>query len=87
MKPPKELNAIVDRKIHLRVGPNITACGMILSSDPSIHYSLNPTCQRCQRRGHPKGDLDQIVDKVLAYTPKPKSKAAKKRKRRAAKHV
>lgn len=32
-------------------------------------------------------ELNQIVDKVLAYRPKPKSKAAKKRKRRAAKHV
>lgn len=31
--------------------------------------------------------LNQIVDKVLAYRPKPKSKAAKKRKRRAAKHA
>ncbi len=29
--------------------------------------------------------LDAIVDKVLAYRPKPKTKPAKKRKRRAAK--
>ncbi len=29
--------------------------------------------------------LDRIVDKVLAYRPKPKTKAAKKRKRQAAK--
>jgi hypothetical protein len=29
--------------------------------------------------------LDAIVDKVLAYKPKPKTKPAKKRKRRAAK--
>jgi hypothetical protein len=29
--------------------------------------------------------LDAIVDKVLAYKPKPKSKPAKKRKKRAAK--
>jgi hypothetical protein len=29
--------------------------------------------------------LDRIVDKVLAYHPKPKSKAGKKRKRLAAK--
>lgn len=29
--------------------------------------------------------LDQIADAVLAYRPKPKSKAAKKRKRKAAK--
>lgn len=28
--------------------------------------------------------LDAIVDKVLAYKPKPKSKPAKKRKKRAA---
>jgi hypothetical protein len=28
--------------------------------------------------------LDKIVDKVLAYHPKPKSKAAKKRKKKAA---
>lgn len=32
----------------------------------------------------PKG-LDAIADVVLAYRPKPKSKPAKKRKRRAAK--
>lgn len=30
--------------------------------------------------------LDQIADKVLAYKPKPKTKAAKRRKRRAKKH-
>lgn len=30
-------------------------------------------------------ELDAITDKVLAYRPKPKSKPAKKRKRRAAK--
>ena len=30
--------------------------------------------------------FEDAVDKVLAYKPKPKSKAAKKRKRRAAKH-
>jgi hypothetical protein len=30
--------------------------------------------------------LNDIVDKVLAYRPKPKSKAAKKRRRKAAKH-
>jgi hypothetical protein len=29
--------------------------------------------------------LDAIVDKVLAYKPKPKTKPAKKRKKRAAK--
>jgi len=29
--------------------------------------------------------LDAIVDKVLAYKPKPKSKSAKKRKKRAVK--
>jgi hypothetical protein len=29
--------------------------------------------------------LDKIVDKVLAYHPKPKSKAAKKRKKEAKK--
>lgn len=29
--------------------------------------------------------LDRIVDKVLAYRPKPKTKAAKKRKRAAKK--
>ena len=29
--------------------------------------------------------LDAIVDKVLAYKPKPKTKSAKKRKKRAAK--
>ncbi len=31
--------------------------------------------------------LNAIVDKVLAYKPKPKSKGAKKRRRRAAKYV
>ena len=30
-------------------------------------------------------ELDAIADKVLAYRPKPKSKPAKKRKRKAAK--
>jgi hypothetical protein len=30
-------------------------------------------------------ELDQIADAVLAYRPKPKSKAAKARKKRAAK--
>lgn len=35
--------------------------------------------------GPPK-DLEKIVDKVISYRPKVKSKAAKKRKRRAAKH-
>jgi hypothetical protein len=29
--------------------------------------------------------LDEIIDKVLAYKPKPKTKPAKKRKKRAAK--
>lgn len=33
----------------------------------------------------PPKELDKIADVVLAYRPKPKSKAAKKRKRRAAK--
>jgi hypothetical protein len=28
-------------------------------------------------------ELDRIVDKVLAYRPKPKTKAAKRRKRKA----
>lgn len=35
----------------------------------------------------PPKELNAIVDKVLAYKPKPKSKAAKKRRRRAAKHA
>jgi len=35
----------------------------------------------------PPKPLNAVVDKVLAYKPKPKSKAAKKRKRRAAKHA
>ena len=33
----------------------------------------------------PPKPLVEMIDKVLAYRPKPKSKAAKKRKRRAAK--
>jgi len=33
----------------------------------------------------PPPELDAIVDKVLAYRPKPKSNSAKKRKKRAAK--
>lgn len=45
-----KMNRNIDRKTHLRTGPNITACGMILSSDPSIRYNLNPTCRRCQKR-------------------------------------
>ncbi len=32
-------------------------------------------------------ELNEIVDKVLSYKPKPKSMAAKKRKRRAARHA
>lgn len=35
----------------------------------------------------PPRALNDIVDTVLAYKPKPKSKAAKKRKRKAAKHA
>lgn len=31
--------------------------------------------------------LNDVVDAVLAYKPKPKSRAAKKRKRRRAKHA
>lgn len=41
---------------------------------PSVDSEMKP----------PKG-LDYMVDKVLAYQPKPKSKAAKKRKRKARK--
>lgn len=37
--------------------------------------------------GPPKERLDKIVDKVISYRPKVKSKAAKKRRRRAAKHA
>lgn len=37
--------------------------------------------------GPPTDDLNRIVDKVISYRPKPKSKAAKKRNRRAAKHA
>jgi len=33
----------------------------------------------------PPNVLDEIVDKVLAYRPKPKSKAAKKRQRKSQK--
>jgi len=33
----------------------------------------------------PPKELDAIADVILAYRPKPKSKPAKKRKRRAAK--
>jgi len=33
----------------------------------------------------PPKELDAIVDKVLAYRPKPKSEAGKKRKRKAKK--
>jgi hypothetical protein len=33
----------------------------------------------------PEKRLDALVDKVLAYRPKPKSKAARKRRRKAAK--
>jgi VIT1/CCC1 family predicted Fe2+/Mn2+ transporter len=34
---------------------------------------------------HPPKELDAIVDKVLAYRPKSKSEAGKKRKRKAKK--
>lgn len=37
------------------------------------------------KRPKPPKALDAITDLVLAYRPKPKSKPAKKRKRRAAK--
>ena len=37
------------------------------------------------KRPKPPKALDAITDVVLAYRPKPKSKPAKKRKRRAAK--
>jgi hypothetical protein len=37
------------------------------------------------KRLEPPEILNQIVDKVLAYRPKPKSKAAKKRQRRKTK--
>ena len=52
---------------------------------------VDPT--NCQIMGHPgpwpyapiPEVLDKMVDAVLAYKPKPKSKAAKKRGRKAAK--
>ena len=40
-------------------------------------------CLECPRRTPP--ELDAMADKVLAYRPKPKSEAAKSRKRKAAK--
>ena len=43
-----------------------------------------PNC-KCERhvRNRTPPELDKIVDAVLAYRPKPKTKAAKRRKRRA----
>lgn len=38
------------------------------------------------KKPKPPEELERIVDKVISYRPKPKSKAAKKRKRRVAKH-
>jgi hypothetical protein len=41
-------------------------------------------CQECGWKEPPRG-LSAIVETVLAYKPKPRSKPAKRRKRRAAK--
>ena len=50
---------------------------------PPVGYPTDKTrCLPCPRR---TPVLDAIVDKVLAYKPKPKSEAAKSRKRRKAK--
>ena len=51
---------------------------------PPIGYPTNKArCLECPRRTPP--ELDTMADKVLAYRPKPKSDAAKSRKRRAVK--
>lgn len=51
---------------------------------PPLGYPTDKTrCLPCPRRT-PKV-LDAIADKVLAYHPKPKSEAAKSRKRKASK--
>ena len=51
---------------------------------PPLGYPTDKTrCLECPRRTPPK--LDAMADKVLAYRPKPKSEAAKSRKRKAAK--
>jgi hypothetical protein len=50
--------------------------------------SQNPPCVSCGGMDGYHSHrclLDQMVDTVLAYRPKPKSKAAKKRRRKAAK--
>ena len=51
---------------------------------PPLGYPTDKTrCLECPRRTPP--ELDAMADKVLAYRPKPKSDAAKSRKRRAVK--
>ncbi len=39
-------------------------------------------CPKCGQAMKPPPELDRIADKVLAYRPKPKTKAANRRKRR-----
>ena len=51
---------------------------------PPLGYPTDKTrCLECPRRVPP--EFDAMADKVLAYRPKPKSEAAKSRKRKAAK--
>ena len=56
--------------------------GKLCSDCPPVGYPTDKTrCLPCLRRT-PKA-LDDVADVVLAYKPKPKTKAAKRRKRRA----
>ena len=56
--------------------------------DQSFHHGITQTAVQVEPSvwawplGKPPKALEQIADVVLAYRPKPKSKAAKKRKRR-----
>ena len=56
------------------------ACG-----DATTMLSGDVEIERSEAEMKPPKPLVEMIDKVLAYRPKPKSKAAKKRKRRAAK--
>ena len=58
--------------------------GKLCSDCPPVGYPADKTrCLPCPRRT-PKA-LDDVADIVLAYKPKPKAEAAKKRQRKARK--
>ncbi len=61
---------LMSKKIHLRVGPNMTACGRILSSNRTLRYSSYPTCAMCknhkERRTH--ANSNTIKDAIKEQT-------------------